>query len=118
MDNNMSAIVSAMMLAIGFLHGAIVATAIHTFRTNYVLNRAVDEKFEADKRIDDLESELEDEKQEKEDLLAHLRSIVGYYTQLPPPSGPMTRSEHCCDSDDEENFECPTSPDLNPDNKE
>lgn len=114
----MTAIVSVMMLSLGFLHGAIVATAIHTFRTQYVLDRAVDAKFEADRRIDELEQELEDEKQEKDELLASLRNVVGRYSQLPPPEGPMVRSSNCCCSDDEEDFECPTSPDLTPNNKE
>lgn len=115
----MSAIVSAMMLAIGFLNGAIVATALHTYRTQHILDKAVDDKFEADQRIDELEQQLEAEKQEKADILNHLRHVVGYYSDLPAPTGPVTRSENCCESEDEEcDFECPTSPDLNPSNKE
>ena len=116
----MTAIVSVMMITLGFLHGAIVATAVHTFQTQRILDKAIDEKFEADKRIDELEIELENEKQEKADLLNHLRDVVGYYSGLPPPAGPVERSKNCYGSDsdsEDDTFECPTSPDLTPDNK-
>ena len=115
----MTAVVSVTMIALGFLHGAIVATAIHTYQTQRILDKAIDEKFEADKRIDELENELEYQKQEKEDILNHMRIILSYHSRLPAPVGPVERSENCCDSDSEdETFECPTSPDLTPDNKE
>jgi hypothetical protein len=122
MDNNMAAVVSAMMIALGFVNGMLVCSFINSFRTahlNSMLDKAIDLKFDADKRIDDLEHELSQEKKEKKRLLSALRTVVSEYSDLPPPEGPAVRSNHYCESDSEDgDFECPTSPDLNPNNKE
>lgn len=116
MDNTTAAIVSTIMIILGFANGIVVATVYDSFefaKMNKLLNKAIDQKFESDKMIDNLKAELENERQEKMSLVNHLRDIVRGYT-VEAPRGPIERSENACDSDSdcEEDFSSPASPDV------
>lgn len=110
----MSAIISTVMLALGFVNGIIVMTIIdanNSIKLKTRLEDVLDDKFETEKKLDTLRAELTQERLAKTNLLARLSSIVSEYGNLPPPEGPIERSRVCSDSDDED-FNCPTSPDA------
>lgn len=117
----MTALVSTLMIAIGFMNGMIVSSVLNSFHNAHLksmLDKAIDLKFEADKRIDELEEEIRLEKADKNKLIDTLRNAVSQYQELPPP-GPAERSDNYCEScSEDEEFDCPISPDLNPNNKE
>lgn len=111
----MTAIVSVMMIGLGFITGMAVTdfmnnVEIKMLRT--VLQRAVEQKFKTDQLLDDLRNQANKEKHKKEELLTKLLTIVKGCEPLPPPE-PLTRSDCMyCDSDDEsEDFVNPASPD-------
>jgi hypothetical protein len=116
MDNNMSAIISAIMLTLGFVNGIVVMTIVDTYYSDKLktrLEQVLDAKFETEKKVDRLRVELAEARLEKANLLVKLNSIVTEYAGLPPPEGPIERSRACSDSDSEdEEFNCPTSPDA------
>ena len=121
MDNNMTAIVSAIMITLGFVNGMLVATMIeksYSVKIKHLLNKAIDRKFEADQMIDELQKQLDEEKQEKDKLVEQLRALVRNYERILPPEGPLERSKYYCDSDSEdETFPNPASPDALQSNK-
>jgi uncharacterized membrane-anchored protein YhcB (DUF1043 family) len=114
MDNNMSAIISVIMLTIGFVNGVVVMTIIDAAYSEKLKNRieqVLDAKFETEKQLDRMRVEVAEERLAKANLLAKLNSIVSEYAGLPPPEGPLERSRAYSDSDSEdEDFDCPTSP--------
>lgn len=118
MDNNMTAIVSIIMIGLGFMNGMIVTTLldrVQVEKTNGRLQKILDDKFELEQDLDELRDELAQERREKQHILAKLNSIVRQYTELPPPEGPIQRSQACSEatSDDDE-FPNPASPDVVP----
>ncbi len=123
MDNNMTAIVSAIMITLGFMNGMIVATMVqksHSAKLRYLLEKAIDRKFESDQMIDELHKKLDEEKQEKDKLVEQLRGLIRSYERILPPEGPLERSKCMCESDcesDEEEFPNPASPDAPLNNK-
>ena len=115
MDNNMAAIVSTIMILLGFVQGSILTKLIQQDERRKVeekLEEAIELKFQADLRIDELEEELEREKQSKNELLNSLNLLVTKHTYLPPPDRPLKRSRVASEYSDDEDFECPTSPDV------
>lgn len=116
MDNNMTAIICAIMITLGFVNGMTVTTLIDKHdieKTNKRLGKILDAKFELELELDELREELEQERREKEQILAKLNSIVRQYTPLPPPEGPLQRSQACSDaSSDDDEFPNPASPDA------
>ncbi len=121
MDNNMTAVVSAVMIALGFVQGFMIAqlfAAQEIGKMRRLLNEAVDLQLESDQRIDELETELELEKLQKDQLVEQMRRVIIPHTRLPPPEGPLERSQACSDSDSECEFKCPCSPEPNPGSKE
>ena len=116
MDNNMTAIVSAIMITIGFVNGMLVATMIeksYSEKTKHLLNKAIDRKFECDQMIDELNNQLAEEKQQKDRLVEQLRALVRNYERILPPEGPLERGTCYCDSESEdETFPNPASPDA------
>jgi ABC-type lipoprotein release transport system permease subunit len=120
MDNNMTAIVSTLMIILGFVNGMVVMSildALHYEKLKSILNKAIDRKFESDQLIDDLQKQIADEKQEKDSLLEQLRGIVQTYQRIVPPQGPLERSNIVyddSDDDEDEEFSNPASPDVQP----
>jgi len=116
MDNNMTAIVCTIMIALGFLNGMTVTTLLDKHdieKMNKRLAKVLDDKFDLERDLDDLREELEHERREKEQILAKLNSIVRQFSPLPPPEGPLERSQAVSDSDSEdEEFPNPASPDA------
>ncbi len=135
MDNTMTAIVSSIMIAFGFMTGLIVSDLLNTERINKLqntLNRATDIVFEKDQQNDELRVKLMNEckanvelldclareKQKSLDILASVQNVVDEYDVclpriMEPPRGPLKRSRACMESesDSEDGFVCPTSPD-------
>jgi hypothetical protein len=122
MDNNMIAIVSTIMVALGFMNGMIAGSMIETTRTmklKQLLSKAIDRQFESDLMIDELKKQLAEEKQEKDELVDQLQDLVQIYQRIIPPTGPLQRSTHTYDSEsDDEEFSNPASPDVPLHNKE
>lgn len=117
----MTAVVSALMIALGFVNGFIVASLFkvqEVEKLRGLLDQAVDLQLEADQRIDELETELELEKFQKDELVEQMRRVLIPHTRLPAPVGPIERSRACSDSDSECEFKCPCSPEPNPGSKE
>ena len=117
MDNNMTAIVSTIMIMLGFVNGMVVMSILdssHYGKLRSLLDKAIDRKFESDQLIDELQKKLDEEKQEKDKLVEQLRGIVKTYERIVPPEGPLERSKcyYDTDSDDEEEFPNPASPDV------
>lgn len=117
MDNNMTAIVSVIMIALGFANGVIITSMIdkaYSARLEKLLYKAIDQKFQADLEIDELKQALEDEKKSKAELVSQVRMVIrSHEPSLPPPKS-LERSTCVCDSDSdcEDEFVCPTSPDA------
>jgi biopolymer transport protein ExbB/TolQ len=120
MDNNMTAIVSLIMLGLGFVNGMIVTTLLDKLevaKASARVQKVLDDKFDLEQEVDELREELELERRVKNHILEKLNSIVRQHQELPPPQGPIQRS--CLnpesDSDSEEDdFNCPVSPEPNP----
>lgn len=135
MDNTMAAIVSAIMMAIGFVNGFVISDLFEMSHTNKIqnaLNRAAELMLEKDQQIDELKEELEkekdlnielvkklaDEKQKVTDILDSVKTVVTDYDSCVPridaPKGPLKRSRRWleCDSDSDIEFVPPTSPDA------
>lgn len=118
MDNSMAAILSTIMIGLGFLNGMMVTTLLDKFqieKTSTRLQKLLDSKFELEQELDEVKEDLARERHEKEQILAKLNSIVRQFTPLPPPEGPLERSQACSDvSSDDEGFPNPASPDVVP----
>jgi len=135
MDNTMTAIISAIMIGIGFVNGFVMSDLLDTSYINKLreaLNRAADAMLEKDQQIDELKEQLEkekdlnielikalsDEKQKNVDILESVQNVVTEYDsclpRLDPPRGPLKRSRRCFESDSESEVEfvLPTSPDA------
>jgi len=121
MDNNMTAIVSLVMIGLGFANGMIVTNMLQTariYKLQQVLDNAIESAFQKDQLIDTLNEELTIEKQRADQLLATLQCVMSTYERVPPPpGGPLKRSRACMehdesDSESDEDFKCPTSPDV------
>jgi hypothetical protein len=116
MDNNMTAIISVIMIGLGFVNGMIVSTLLDKAEVstlNCQLLREKQKSTNLQDTIDDLEDELVELKAEKEQILRSLTEIVHRSRYLPPPQGPLERSTVEPESEDE-TFECPISPSANP----
>lgn len=121
MDNNMTAIVSVLMLGIGFLNGMIVTTLLDRNDVEKVYSRVkqvLSDKFELEQEVDSLREELAKERLEKEQLVSKLSALVNQHTRLPPPSGPLERSRACSDTSSDNESSIPTSPDGVQNNKD
>jgi hypothetical protein len=121
MDNNMSAIVSVIMIGIGFLNGMIVATLLDKYeigKTEKRLEKVLDEKFELEQQIDELKEEIESERQQKDELVSKLNMLVRQHIRLPPPEGPLERSRVCSFDSEDQDFDCPISPEPNSGHKD
>ena len=108
-------VISAIMVMLGFANGMVFTTLFDQCeigRLKGLLAKALDAKFEAEKKVDDLRLEVAEARLEKAKLLVKLNSIVCEYGDLPPPDGPLERSRVCSESESEEDFNCPTSPDV------
>ena len=116
MDNNMTAIISVIMIGLGFVNGMIVSTLLDRAEVSTLNCQLLKEQQKSSSlqdTIDDLEDELIELKAEKERILRSLTAIVTESRGLPRPEGPLHRSEVEFDSEDE-TFECPISPSANP----
>lgn len=118
MDNNMTAIVSIIMIGLGFVNGMVVATLIDKYELEKLYRRAqkvLDDKFELEQQVRELSDELESERMKNEEILKKLGAITRQYQYIPPPQGPLTRSEAVSEADSEdEEFPNPASPDVVP----
>jgi hypothetical protein len=113
MENNTLAILSFIMITIGFVEGCTITKFFQDQRVKEVenkLQKAIEDKFTADLRIDELEQKLEKEKQTKQDLVNQLSCLVNKHSYLPPPDRPLKRSRYCSEGSCDETFVCPTSP--------
>lgn len=133
MDNNMTAIVSVMMITLGFVNGLIITSvynSVYVDKLHNALNQATDTMFEKDQQIDKLKEDLENEKDlnidlikklsyEKQrcaDILESVKTVVSDYDSCLPridaPRGPLKRSRRCLEIDTESDSEFvpPTSP--------
>lgn len=112
----MTAIVCTIMIALGFANGMIITSIIdsaYSARLEKLLMKAIDQKFQSDLEIDELKKQIEDEKKTKSELVSQLRTIVrNHEPALPPPTN-LERSNCMCESEDsDDEFVCPTSPDV------
>jgi hypothetical protein len=118
MDNNMTAIVSLIMLGLGFVNGMIVTTLLDKLevaKASARVQKVLDDKFDLEQEVDELREELELERRAKNHILEKLNSIVSQYQPLPRPQGPIQRSCLNPESDSEDDdFNCPVSPEPNP----
>ena len=119
----MTAVVSVIMIALGFMNGMIVASLLDKHEIEKTFKKAqkvLDDKFELEHQVRELSDELEKERMEKEEILTKLNSIVRQYEVLPKPEGPLERSKCVCEDDsesDDEEFTNPASPDVQLNNK-
>jgi hypothetical protein len=117
MDHNgMTAIISVIMIGLGFINGMIVSTLLDKAEVCTLHCQLLKEKQTSTRlqdTIDDLEEDIVDLKAEKERILRSIAEIVHQSRHLPAPQGPLERSTVEPDSEDEE-FECPISPEPNP----
>lgn len=107
MDNNMTAVVSAIMIGFGFLNGLAVASLLengHSGKIQTMLNTAMEKKFELEKQVRTISDALEEERISKDDIMTNLRRLLRKHLY----------SSYTFDSDDEGI----TSQDVNPDNKD
>ena len=118
----MAAVISLVMMGLGFMNGMVITTLIErneSARLNALLEKTLEQKFNLEKELDSLKEELEYERDEKDELVSKLGSLVRQYSNLPPPCEKLERCELYYDSDsDDEEFECPTSPTEKLDNKD
>lgn len=118
----MTAIVSVLMLGLGFLNGMIVTTILDKHELEKVyqrVKRILNDKFELEHQVDELKEELAKERSEKDQLISKLKSLIGQYTHLTAPEGPLERSNQYSDSESEdEDFPNPASPDAAQSNKD
>lgn len=113
----MTAIVSVMMIALGFIQGHIMTKMIeesHVKKLEQKLEEAVDTVFQKDLEIDELIEELTKEKESKQQLIDQLRCLTNVYSSLPPPEErPLKRSRAYLESDSEqEELDLPISPNV------
>ena len=141
MDNTMTSIVSAIMILIGFTNGIVISDILKSsrvYKLQEALNTAADIMLEKDQQIDELNEELErekdlnielvkklaHEKQKIVDILESVKTVVEDYDshlpRLSPPGGPLKRSRRCLESDTDSDVEFvyPTSPDPVSNSKE
>lgn len=111
----MLAVLSLIMISFGFIQGCAITKIIHDADIKKMENKlleAIDQRFEADKKIDELENQLKEEKQTKQELVNQLTCLVNKHSYLPPPERPLKRSRYCSEDSGDETFVCPTSPML------
>ena len=116
----MTAIISTMMIALGFINGLIIANLLWSEKIkkmNRLLDEAIDLQLESDQKIDELKDELKKEQAEHDVFVSQLQRLITPHVRLPAPQGPLERCCECTDSEDEE-FVCPTSPELDQPNME
>lgn len=103
MENSVAAAISLVMVSVGFLHGMAVSRFLGWVEADELKSRLLKEadiRVALQKTIDDLEDELDEERIEKEELLAHLSGVLQKYKRIPSPEG-AARSEGCpCDECD------------------
>lgn len=113
MENNTLAVLSVIMITFGFIQGCAMSKIVHETHVNKMENKlleAIDQKFEADKRIDELENELKEERQTKQELINQLSCLVNKHLYLPPPERPLKRSRYYSEDSTDETFIVPNSP--------
>ena len=117
----MTAIVSFVNLMLGFVCGYAVSLIITIDESSELRLKLVEKQTlikNLQTTIDDLEEEVDAERGKKEKLIRKLNSLVRLYDPLPAPEGPLERCQACSDCDsDEDEVNCPVSPDLNPEHK-
>lgn len=92
MDDVTIAIVSTIMVMLGFAEGYLISTLIsscHVERVKAKLQDAIDNKFEVDKKVDELKKKV----QELEDINNSIRSILDGNKSLPPPPWRLCRED-------------------------
>lgn len=114
MDNTMTAVISSIMMGLGFICGMFVSSLIDMedmakLQLRVAIVKTENAKLSAE--VNYLNTELDKERLEKEDLVKKLEDLVRPYIRLPPPTGPLERCEGCSDTDSEDEFDCPISPD-------
>lgn len=95
MDNNMTAVVSAIMIGFGFLNGLAVASLLergHSGKVQTMLATAMEKKFELEKQVREIQDALYEERRMQFNLVSKLRNLLRPYVYCPPSF----------DSDDEE----------------
>jgi hypothetical protein len=113
MDNNMTAIVCAIMIGLGFVNGITVTRLMDLGRTEKLYDRIRKDEETLNRlqeTIDALEDELDTARIEKNELLNELNSIVGRYS-LPPPPLNLPR-QSCCENAEAVTPPCVKSPDV------
>lgn len=121
MDNNMTAIVSVIMISLGFLNGMIVSALLDKYeieKLNKRLLKMLDSKLEAEDQVEELQRALENERLAKSQLISKLNALTRNYSYLPPPSGPLERSVACSESDSDTNEFNLASPEIDANNKD
>lgn len=115
MDNNMTAIVSVLMIALGVMNGLSIASLFSSEKIatlNNIISEGLDKQFNLELRIDELEKELSEERNNKQQLISQLQKLVGRHETLPPPERPIKRSRYFEEDDEDDEDEYPISPDL------
>jgi len=113
MDNNTIAVLSIIMISLGFIQGCSITKILNEDRVKKIdnmLSIAIEKKFEADKKIDELEKQLEEEQHAKQELVNQLSCLVNRHSYLPPPERPLKRSRYCSEDSCDQTFVPPSSP--------
>ena len=103
MDNNMSAIVSSIMIVFGFLNGLVIATLVeqsNSTKVHTMLVKAVERKFELEQRVDELEKRVENEVMDKMEILLKMNRIVRQHLVGEEETESTASSETAGDSTD------------------
>jgi hypothetical protein len=116
MDNNMTAIVSVLMIGVGFINGMIMSTLLDKSEADELHRQLLKERQKSASlqgTIEDLEEAVETLERDNAQIIRVLSTIVDRSRGLAPPEGPLDRSSAELGPQDEE-FCCPTSPDASP----
>ena len=121
MENNMLATISLVHVFLGFASGMALASMINLsdkYKLYKALEKAKDEKFKQDLRIDELLDRIGYFEERTAELEEHvckaLHTLKSSFTSLPPPDErPLKRSRAYLESDsEEEELDLPISPDV------
>lgn len=116
MDNSMTAILSILMIGLGFINGMIAENLLSKSAEQTLRRELLTEKQKLERlqdTINDLQDDLEELRVENEQIIQSLETIVGRSRHLPPPVGPLERAVAVV-GPREDDVSCPTSPDANP----
>lgn len=107
MDNNMTAIVSLIMIGLGFLNGMIISTLFDKIQVGEISQMLSKER----RKVEYLENKIE-EMEEELQYAKNADNFIKPRIRIPPPDTTLERSK-MVSSDDDSDCDVPTSSDEN-----